>query len=86
MLPKCVWKKKENEKKDPQKYINFHSLDALDPLVLLLLGGGGHPVHSVLPLHHLALAVRLAGLDHLVTRAEQLEAVRLTPVSHLPNL
>ena len=29
------------------------SLDTLDPVVLLLLGGGGHPVDGVLPLHHL---------------------------------
>ena len=65
---------------------DVHSLDALDPLVLLLLGGGGHPIHRVLPLHHLPLAVRLARFNHLVTRAEQLEAVRLTPISHLANL
>ena len=41
------------------------SLDTLDPVVLLLLGGGGHPVHRVLPLHNLPLAVSLAGFDNL---------------------
>ena len=72
---------------DPHKFpVLRYSLDTLDPLLLLLLGGGRHPVHRVLPLHHLALAVRLAGLDNLVTRAEKLEAVRLAPVSHLTNL
>jgi len=50
-------------------------LDALDPIVLLLLGGGRHPVHGVLPLHHLAITICLAGLDHLVARAEELKAV-----------
>ena len=44
---------------------DVHSLDALDPLVLLLLSGGRHPVHSVLPLDHLPLAVSLAGFDNL---------------------
>ena len=42
-----------------------HLLNTLDPLVLLLLSGGRHPVHSVLPLHHLPLAVSLAGFDNL---------------------
>ena len=31
------------------------SLDTLDPVVLLLLGGGGHPVHGVLPFHNLTV-------------------------------
>jgi len=60
-------------------------LDALDPIVLLLLGGGRHPVHGVLPLNHLAITVGLAGLDHLVARAEELEAVLLTSVSHISD-
>ena len=40
-------------------------LNTFDPLLLLLLGGGGHPVHGVLPLHNLPLAVSLAGFDNL---------------------
>ena len=42
-----------------------HLLDALDPVILLLLGGGRHPVHRVLPLNHLPLTVSLASLDNL---------------------
>ena len=78
--------KREKKMRKMTQTQDVHSLDALDPLVLLLLSGGGHPIHRVLPLHHLPLAVRLARFDHLVTRAEQLEAVRLTSICHLANL
>jgi len=61
-------------------------LDTLDPIVFLLLRRGRHPVHSVLPLHNLAITVRLAGLDHLIARAKQLKAMLLASVCHVPYL
>ena len=42
---------KQGQQFDQTRYGD--SLDTLDPVVLLLLGGGGHPVDGVLPLHHL---------------------------------
>ena len=42
---------KQGQQLDQTRYGD--SLDTLDPVVLLLLGGGGHPVDGVLPLHHL---------------------------------
>lgn len=54
-----------------------NSLDAADPLVLLLGRGGGDPVEGVVPLHHAPVRLRLAGLDHLVfvVRDEELKTV-----------
>ena len=50
--------------------LHRYLLNTLDPIVLLLLGRGGHPVHCMLPLHHLALAVSLTGFDDLNTNIE----------------
>lgn len=53
------------------------SPDAAHPFILLLRGGGGDPVDCVVALHHSAVGLRLAGLDHLVfvVRDEELKAV-----------
>lgn len=53
------------------------SLDAFDPVVLLLGGRSGDPVDRVVSLHDPAVRLRLAGLDHLVLVVgdEELEAV-----------
>lgn len=48
-------------------------LYGLDPLVALLSAGGRDPVRLVLALHHLAVAVRLAGLDLLAPAAGVVE-------------
>lgn len=60
-----------------KRELKCHSLDAVDPLVLLLCGRGGDPVESVVSLHHAAVCLRLAGFDHLISVVgdEQLEAV-----------
>lgn len=54
-----------------------HSLDGLHPLLLLLRAGGRDTVHNMVPLHHTAIGLRLAGLDDLpfVTGVIQLKAV-----------
>lgn len=54
-----------------------HSLDALDPLLLLLGRGGRDAVHGVVALHHTPVCLCLAGLDHLVlvVRDVELKAV-----------
>lgn len=51
--------------------------DGLHPLLLLLEAGGGDPVHHVVPLHHAAVRLGLAGFDDLplVARVIELEAV-----------
>lgn len=53
------------------------SLDAVDPLLLLLRGWGGDSVKSVVALDDAAVCLRLTGLDHLifVVRDEELKAV-----------
>lgn len=62
-------------------------VETLDPLALLLLTGRRHPVHGVLTLDHLALRVRLAGLDDFGAAAGvQLEAELLAAVLHLADL
>lgn len=52
-------------------------LDAVDPLVLLLRGGGGDTVHIMVPLYHSAVCLRLARLNQLtpVVGDVQLKAV-----------
>ena len=46
----------------------------------------GFPGTKKWNLSHLAITVRLAGLDHLIPRAEQLKAVLLASVCHIPYL
>lgn len=61
-------------------------VETLDPLLLLLLAGGGHSVHGVLTLDHLALRIRFAGLDDFGAAAGvQLEAELLAAVLHLAD-
>lgn len=57
----------------------LNSLDAADPLVLLLGRRGGDSVEGVVSLDDAAVRLRLAGLDHLifVVRDEELETVLL---------
>lgn len=54
-----------------------HSLDGLHPLLLLLRARGGDPVYNMVPLHHTAICLCLAGFDDLpfVTGVVQLKAV-----------
>ena len=52
----------------------------------LLLGGGRHAVGGVFALHHLAVVVRLAGLDVVGAGGVQLETARLAAVVHLAHL
>lgn len=54
-----------------------HSLDGLHPLLLLLRAGGRDPVYNMVPLHHTAICLCLAGFDDLpfVTGVVQLKAV-----------
>lgn len=62
-------------------------VQAGDPLLLLLLGRGRHPVDGVLTFHHLTLAVGFARLDDVGPAAGvQLEAVRFAPVRYLAHL
>lgn len=54
-----------------------NSLDAFNPLVLLLCGRSRDPVNGVVSLDDPAVCLRLAGLDHLIFAVgdEELEAV-----------
>lgn len=54
-----------------------HSLDGLHPLLLLLRAGGRDPVYNMVPLHHTAICLRLAGFNDLpfVTGVVKLKAV-----------
>lgn len=62
------------------------SPDAAHPFVLFLRGGGRDPVDCVVTLHHSAVGLRLAGLDHLifVVWDEELEAVLETVPRRAP--
>lgn len=57
----------------------LYSLDAVDPLVLLLSRRGGDSVEGVVSLDDAAVCLRLAGLYHLifVVRDEELKTVLL---------
>lgn len=58
-------------KKTPERKITktffFHTLDAVDPFVLLLRCGGGDAVHHVVSFHHPSVSLCLARLDQLTT-------------------